>query len=290
MQPPIDVWLLAIANHLRGKGLTCELAYDDYRLGNLLALSVPTPQGLGELDVRRQRKGAVLIVCAESVAALRVVTDTLGPLHETVRRLENAKRKFVHRIERMVEHLEVTFEDRAQHFPKDALERVRELFPEAAPMTGIEALFRAKEHEPESVKFVPGTPDRRVARQARRYPSRFAVKIPRAAGERAALYQPESGLFLLRGDVEKELAARLQDKDNRSLASFALIRETKPPAATAKPVRPPATASTGTGTNGTTTLNAISGCADCAICLPDCNAVDVPDFSGCDLSGCSFSS
>src|SRR5262249_23317965 len=200
MQPPIDVWLLAIANHLRGKGLACELTYDDHRLGNLLALSVPTPQGLGELDVRRKKKGAVLIVCAESLAALRVVTDTLGPLHETVRRLENAKRKFVHRIERMVEHLESTFDERAEHFPKDALERVRELFPEAAPMTAIEALFRAKEHEPESVVFIPGAVDRRVARQARRYPSRYAVKVPTAAGERAALYQPERGLFQLRGD------------------------------------------------------------------------------------------
>ena len=286
MQLPIEVWLLAIANHLRGKGLACELAYDDFRLGNLLALSVPTPHGLGELDVRRKKKGAVLIVSAESLAALRVVTDTLGPLHETVRRLENAKRKFVHRIERMVEHLEATFEERAQHFPKKALERVRELFPEAAPMTGIEALFRAKEHEPESVMFVPGAPDRQVARQARRYPSRFAVKIPTAAGERAALYEPERGLFQLRGDVEKELAARLRDKEKENLASFALTHERKPPPSA--PARTPAVR--GEPVADPVTLNTCASCADCAVCLPDCNAVDVPDFSGCDFSGCSFSS
>jgi len=285
MQLPIDVWLLAIANHLRSKGLACELAYDDYRLGNLLALSVPTPQGLGELDVRRKKKGAVLIVCAESVAALRVVTDTLGPLHETVRRLENAKRKFVHRIERMVEHLEATFDERAQHFPKEALERVRELFPEASPMTGIEALFRAKEHEPESVMFVPGAPDRRVARQARRYPSRFAVKIPTGSGERAALFQPERGVFQLRGDVEKELAARLRDKGKENLAHFALVHERKQPSAPARPA-----AAVAEPVADAVTLNTCAACADCAVCLPDCNAVDVPDFGGCDFSGCSFSS
>ena len=286
MQPPIDVWLLAIANHLRGKGLACELAYDDFRLGNLLALSVPTPQGLGELDVRRQKKGAVLMVCAESVATLRMVRDTLGPLHETVRRLENAKRKFVHRIERMVEHLEATFEERAQHFPREALERVRELFPEVAPMTGIEALFRAKEHEPESVVFVPGAVDRRTARQARRYPSRFAVKIPTGSGERAALFQPERGLFQLRGDVEKDLAARLRDKGKENLAHFALLHEQKPPPSA--PARTPVVR--GEPVADAVTLNTCSACTDCAVCLPDCNAVDVPDFSGCDFSGCSFSS
>ena len=288
MQLPIEVWLLAIANHLRGKGLACELAYDDFRLGNLLALSVPTPQGLGELDVRRKKKGAVLIVCAESLAALRLVTDTLGPLHETVRRLENAKRKFVHRIERMVEHLEATFEERARHFPKEALQRVHELFPEAAPMTGIEALFRAKEHEPESVMFVPGAPDRRLARQARRYPSQFAVKIPTGSGERAALFQPELGVFQLRGDVEKELAARLRDKGDRNLKSFALAHESKARPSAPAPERAPAVR--GEPVADPVTLNTCAGCADCAVCLPDCNAVDVPDFSGCDFSGCSFSS
>jgi len=288
MQPPIDIWLLAIANHLRGKGLGCELAYDDFRLGKLLALSVPTLHGLGELDVRRKHKGAVLIVCTESLAALRVVTDTLGPLHETVRRLENAKRKFVHRIERMVEHLEATFEERAQHFPKEALERVRELFPEAAPMTGIEALFRAKDHEPESVVFVPGAVHRRVLRQARRYPSRFAVKIPTGSGERAALFQPERGEFQLRGDVEKVLAARLRDKGNRNLGDFALAQEPKAQPSAPTPKRAPTVSDQ--PVPDAVTLNTCSACADCAICLPDCNAVDVPDFSGCDFSGCSFSS
>jgi hypothetical protein len=284
MKIPVDIWLIALANHLRGKGLTCELAYDDIRLGDLLALSVPTPRGLCELDVRRKPKGAVLILCAESADALRVVTDTLGPLHQTIRRLENAKRKFVHRIERMVEHLVGTFEERAGQFPMEALNRLRGLFPEAAPMTGIEALFRAREHSEESVVFVPGAADRCQVRQARRYPSRFAAKIPTEQGGRAALFEPGRGQFRLRGEAAKVLESRLLH-DQRAAEDFAVAHHPRP-----APADAPAAARASSAAPVAQTASAADGaltalaCIDCATALPDCNAVDVPDFSGCSFS------
>ncbi len=273
-KPPLDAWLLFLASHLRGKGRACDLAYDDRRQGDLLALSVPTELGLCELDVHRAGKGAVLILCAESAGALRVLADVLGPLHRDVRRIDNAKRKFVHRVERMVAHLLETFEERSREYPAEALGKLRELFPDAEPMVGIEGLFREREHQDESMVFDPGeTADKRQAREARRYPTRYGAKLPTPAGGRAALYEPDKSLFRLRGEPEQELRGRLEKQGNRPPADFALANDPKAPAASVA------------GAEAASSVVTATACADCGgIDLPDCEGVDMPDCSGCDIS------
>jgi hypothetical protein len=271
---PFDAWLLFLASHLRGKGRACDLAYDDRRLGNLLALSVPTELGLCELDVHRVGKGAVLILCAESASAVRGFADALGPLHRDVRRLDNAKRKFVHRVERMAAHLAETFEERSRQYPAEALGRLRELFPEAEPMVGIEGLFREREHEAESVAFDPGeAADRRQSREARRYPTRFAAKLPTPAGGRAALHDPDTGLYRLCGEPEQELKPRLESHGGRPASAFAVAND------------PNALTTSAAAVDVASGVVAASACGDCGgIDLPDCEGIDLPDCGGCDIS------
>ncbi len=272
MKPPIDAWLTFIASHLRGKNRTCELAYDDERQGDLLALTVPGEAGLCELDVRRRERGASLVLCAQSAAALRALLDVLGPLHRSVSRLENARRKFVHRVERMAEHLLETFEERSQQFPVEALQRLRELFPEAEPMVGIEGLYREREHEPESVAFTPGeAADKRLAKEASQYPSRFAASVPTPAGGRAALYEPERAGFRLVGAAHSQLAERLQRHGSRAPVEFAVSNDPNEPVRTA--------AAAGTG------YLAGASCGDCGgLDMPDCDVVELPDCGSCDIS------
>ncbi|MCI0457896.1 MAG: hypothetical protein L0Z62_13095 [Gemmataceae bacterium] len=272
--PPVDAWLLFLASHLRGKGRACDLAYDDRRQGKFLALSVPTELGLCELDVHRVGKGAILILCAESAGAGRVLADVLGPLHRDVRRIDNAKRKFVHRVERMAAHLQETFEERSRPYPAEALTKLRELFPEAEPMVGIEGLFRERDHEPESIRFDPGeSADKRQAREASRYPTRFAARLPTPAGGRAALFEPDRSLFRLRGEAEQELPGRLAKQGNRPARDFAVANDPSAPAGSV------------TGAEAASSVVAASACGDCGgIDLPDCEGVDMPDCSGCDIS------
>jgi hypothetical protein len=272
MNLPIDSWLNGIATHLRGKGQECRLVYDDVRGGQFLALAAPTGQGLVELDVHRTRTGAILILCADTPAALAVFADKLGELHRTVKRLANARRKFVHRVETLAQHLAQTYDERAREFPHEPFGRLQQLIPEGAAMTGAEATFREREHEPEAVSFASENTEKTLARLARRFPSRFAAKIPTPAGGRAALYQPEGSLFRVQGEAQDQLAARLAAHPGRPASDFAVNepkRRTGPPPAQGDA---PAAAS-------------VVFCGDCGgLDLPDCDVIQMPDCGGCDIS------
>ena len=188
-------WLLGIARHLSDENLSCRLLYEDRRLGDFMVLSLITDRELVELHVHRHGSGgARLILVGESRAALGRVSRDFAALHHEVHRRHNGKRRFVHRIRRMVENARKTCEARAEHFPHEDFLRLQGWLDHGVAMIGVEALFHAQDHEDGAVQESDPA--------LRRYPSRYGARISTASGPRAALYA--GGGFLLGGVVITE--------------------------------------------------------------------------------------
>lgn len=257
----IEEWLLALATALRDAPLSeCALAYDDRFQGERLALTLRLPESACELQVSRQVRtrakpgkagaeprgagakevGATLILLAqgEHPAALELLVDRAAALHRGISRLRNARRKFIHRVLRMGRQLLQRREALGREYPQEALERLRGLLPEAAPLVGVEGRFRAGGSEGDDDDGAEDAPagkqqgasplGAKAARAQRRYPARFGawipagapaslsssaegVQVPRVAG-RAALYAPGSRSFLLPGTAARLAAQALQQR------------------------------------------------------------------------------
>lgn len=183
-------WLAWVAMGLEAKDIEPRLLYEDRPQGNLMVLSAAT-KGLVELQVHRHGRGGVLILVAESAQAATDFAEAVVGRHDKVPRRLNAKRKFIHRIERLAEHLPKTFDARKSEFPMPALKQLQTWLPSARPMIGAEATFRDK-HEDEASSFDPTkwfeSADKKLAREAKRYPSRFAAMVQAGGKPRAALY------------------------------------------------------------------------------------------------------
>lgn len=193
-----------LSEYLRERGIASRLLYDDRRGGNLLVLAARTPAGLCELTVERHRydRGRLVLV-AESQQAAQKVAEALEGRYRGISRLRNARRAFVHRVERMAFELAETYATRAAEFPKEKLDDLRRLVPGAAAMVGVEGLIHERHHD-ESAAQVPEALEEsggRRKRAARRYPSRFAVRIDTPGGPRAAQYRLKPGAFEPRGEV-----------------------------------------------------------------------------------------
>lgn len=139
----LEPWSIWLRDALAARGRPARLAYDDKVGGDVLLLSIDSGERdrLVELTITRRARGrAHLTVLATSPAGAAAARDALGRMHDEVSRLANAKRKFVHRIERMLERLVATWDERAaQPAPERdaALERLRGALPEAWPMIGL---------------------------------------------------------------------------------------------------------------------------------------------------------
>lgn len=287
----LERWLVALAERLTAKGLAPRLLYTDRARGDRMALVASLPAGLVELQVHRAphaeggqgKAGAVIVLFAESRPALQDFAAALGDLHHATPRLENERRKFYHRIERMADHLLATFELRSAHFPAPALESLRGWLGDAAAMTGVEATFRTREHEAEATRL-PAEPDAHLRdREARKYLARYAARVAGPGGTRAAPFVPASNGFRL-GFVPAAAA---------SVAAAGAVAATTTTGQGARPAREEGArddASVDAAEVGVELADlgvevAAGGCTDWGgIDLPDCDVVDVPDCSGCDCS------
>ncbi len=281
-------WLVWLVGQLDERGLECRLVFEDRHRGDLLVLRAGSAQGYTELKLRRRKRGAVLILVSESTAAAGHFAEAMvgpepGPgkrtdsLYRRVPRRANAKRKFVHRIERMAQHLASSFATRHCRFPQTQLERLRTMVPTAKAMTGIEALFRSRQHEADAVPLGRDQEvtelTRKSRRQAKRYPSRFAARVPDDGGFRAAMFTGGNFNVGTTPLAVEEGAKRSEGRDSdgkmelgEALDAAELGYEAVELAADV------ASSATEAG--------------DCGgLDLPDCGCVDVPDCGGCD---CAF--
>ena len=284
----LERWLHAMKGAAAERGIPASLRYDDDRHDKLALSLLPSP-GLVELLVHRTKRGAVLILCADSEAAVARVHAELGKLHTDVSRLYNARRKFTHRFTRMLSHLNATYAARATDFPADKLARLRTLCPEAAAMVGIEGLFNERHHEEEELLLRRDAAPDVKRREARRYPTRYAARIGQAdqgQAPRAALFSAGDGCFR----VPRELADPTLATDAGAAAAAAVIL----PGLAAGQNQPPGGSGSASSFDcdligiGCDSIDLFSDCnlGDVGGCdLPDCGSCDLPDCGGLD---CSF--
>jgi hypothetical protein len=281
-------WITLLASHLRGQGVQCHLAYDDRHLGDRLVLSLPLAEGFCELQVVRGDKGANLCVLAGSQGAADRLAALLTGVHRTAKRRHNAKRRFLHRLEWVAQHLQQTFEPRQQRFPQAALERLRTVLPEAAPLIGVRTPFQQKA-DPEDERLELEAAQGRLARQLRRYKLLFAARIHTSLGGRAALYYKNVDGFCPRGEALNVVAIRLKES---GVAPAALLAPPAPDGherdwgeildAVGDGVEL-AVDATELAVDLADVVGASDSCWDVGgIDLPDCGGLDIPDCGGCD--------
>lgn len=262
-------WLTEIAETLAKTGVTAHLFYADRMRGDRMILNASLDIGLVELQVHRKQRGATVILLGETRPAIEHFADRIKKLHRQIPRRQNMRRKFVHRIERMAAQLSTTFDAREVAFPDQALRRVRQRFADAAPMIGVEARFRTGAFEDDAIVFESGV--RSGKRIAKRYPTRYAVKLHIGERERAALYSPKRDSFLL---VMPQDEPEKQDEEDIGVDILEEAVEIE-------------LEKYNEGYDFAVDAPAADGghWYDCGgLDIPDCDIVDVPDCGGCDCS------
>lgn len=280
----LERWLVSLRRTLEARGLPCRTSYEDQPGGDALALAVWSSEGLVELQLHRDRRGAVLRLLAETVEAARIFAGALEGEHRSIPRLKNAQRRFVHRIERMAAHLVLTYDARAAAFPRAALAALQTIVPKSGALVGLQATFRGKQARAEELDFDDDAEvDAKTVRRTRRYPTVYGATIDTAAGPlaaptgatgpRAARYQPEQGAFYFAGAALSALGALPLPQTPEGLGAAAVANELHG----SQPWRETAQDAGEVLELGYQVLDAASTCADIGCDLPDCGVCDVPD-------------
>lgn len=139
----LEPWTVWLRDALAARGRPARLAYDDKIAGDVLVLAIDAGERdrLVEITITRRPKGrAHLAALATTLEGATAAHEAMSRMHNEISRLANAKRKFVHRIERLLDQLVRGWADRAaERDPgrEGAMEGLRAGFPEAVPMHGV---------------------------------------------------------------------------------------------------------------------------------------------------------
>lgn len=137
----LEQWTVWLRDALAARGKPARLAYDDKLAGDVMVLAIDSGERdrLVEITVARRPKGrAHLTVVATTLDGAGAAHEAMAKMHAEISRLANAKRKFVHRIGRLLGHLVEEWAQRDQAAVRDeALARLRAVLPEAVAMTGV---------------------------------------------------------------------------------------------------------------------------------------------------------
>ncbi len=186
----LEPWTLWLRDVLSSRGTPARVAYDDKLAGDVLLLSLGAGDrdALVEITIARRPKGAAhLSAVATTLAGVTAARDAMGRKHAEISRLANAKRKFVHRIERMLDRLVSTWDQRAgepPHGRDEALTRLQASVPAATPMIGLgfhTDIAGADDHHTKEV-----------------YPSVFGAAVPVDARWRGLAWDPGRKRWLVR--------------------------------------------------------------------------------------------
>ena len=278
LETRFERWLHDLAEALEGEGWQTRLGYDDRHRGERLWLTM-TPPGLRpqlahlELQVERKAaKSAVLRLFADTLANLSLLAEVLQGQHRKIRRIDNAKRKFVHRVARMAAHLSETFEQRRGGYPRALLERLQQLVPGASAEIGLEGSYRARRA---LFKAQPSEEDQDddfdLARGSRRYRPAFAAGVPLATHRRSAPHRGRGG-FEFRGEalqlVQLQLVSASADPALLPIANRDELELASPPR------------------EHDSSLDMVGEAVDVGTCAVDCDWFDLPDCDVCDVPDC----
>jgi hypothetical protein len=290
----IERWMLEVAKRLSARGLACaKPTYDGEVLGDRIALSWGGAEDCGEVLILRRERAARMILLASTSAAARAFRDALAGLHADVRRLHNAKRRFMHRLERMATHLADELELRARDAPRAEWAKVSGLIGEASLLIGIEVHTfggsRDEEAREAGASVDADLPIRKGLQK--RYRTCYAVTLPSKAGVRAALWSPVRRMFVASPVSASRVRARCELRQ-RPPSDFALALSVAPLSSPAAAVvarvegdvevsaaRETIDASTDVVETAIEVAEAAGACSDIGgLSLPDCS-FDVPDCS-----------
>lgn len=274
-----EKWLLVVAEKLRAGGLTVHLAYGDRFMGSRLILSMSAAAGLATLFLHRSaERKASLVLVVESKEVLDLLVTQLTGIHKSVSRFENAKRKFIHRIERMLELLQESYAIRAAEYPTAPFGKLFKIFPDAKTMVGLETRFRQKEHEEGATTLESDDIDEK---EEKRFPTRYGAKIPHEEKAEVVLYNDAKKLFECSGKTAQK-GQKLVSEQGGAPADFGLFFFDLPPVE-----MPPDDSWWSRGSNGDP--NNTSNSSSSSWCdVPDCGNIGGCDIPDCDLPDCSL--
>lgn len=189
-QDHLEQWTVWLRDALSARGKKAHVAYDDKLGGDVLVLALdPHEQTkLVEVTITRRPKGrAHLVVMATSHVGATEARDAIGRMHDEISRLANAKRKFIHRIERMLDELARSWSTREQQGVAErdgALATLLANIPQAEPMVGVgfhTDLAGAEDHHTRE-----------------RYPSVFGAAVQLDGRWRGLAWDPERKRWVIR--------------------------------------------------------------------------------------------
>lgn len=277
------VWL---RDMLAGRGKPARLAYDDKLAGDVLVLALDSGERDQLVEVtaaRRQRGRAHLTVMATTAAGAAAAHEAMKRLHTEVSRLANAKRKFIHRVDRLIERLAAEWSERATVPSVEALEQLRAGFPEAVSMTGVGFhvdLAGAEDHHTKEV-----------------YPSAYGAAVMLDGRWRGLAWDPEARRWRVRGGtmtaIRKARGGVDVERAGISLAEAAVIGAAAAAAAMAaadinqeieRSKKNEGSCEWGDVFDPCDLIDCVPSFGDLGNCVPDC------DLGGLDCGGldCSF--
>lgn len=267
-------WLINVVAYIKGQqGVAFDLVSVGKRLGNHLIARCYFSAGLCEMHIIKRGKGAVLILLVQNKDTAIQVHQTLSGMHKLISRFANAKRKFVHRMEKLAQQLSQRFDASQDQFPENAYSVLGTFSQSCVALTGLEALFRERRHEPDVVSVK--TSETKTSRAEKRYLVRYGAFGKVSGDPHSFYYSITEDEFVMLHPAEKG-----QNEDDESLSDLA-----QDSLETYIDVK---LDSYGKSSDASTAHPADGGAVEAGDCggldLPDCGGFDVPDCS-CD---CSF--
>ena len=120
----LEEWLLDTRAALTGREVPTALGYDDRVGGDVLVLALHPgdPERVAWLTTTRRPRGQLhLTAMATTRAGAAAAAAALAGLHAEVPRLANVRRKYLHRLERMLDEAQALVRGRAATGPSTEL-------------------------------------------------------------------------------------------------------------------------------------------------------------------------
>jgi len=218
----IDLWLYELSVLFKEPVFKINLYYEDFHMGRQLALSIKTDNGFCELKVHRQNKGAIFYLLATEKTVLETILYYAKGYYLKVNRFFNAKRKFYHRVERIVTNLLHSFGQRALIFPNEDLNKLHKAIPAASRMVGIMGFFHHK-IDKEKPFLKSGDLSKKDIRRNHLYPLAFGAGVEVGGNMRAVLYSEKRKGFYFIGSTAKYLIETSKLLTGVSLAGLGIL-------------------------------------------------------------------
>lgn len=193
----LESWLIGLRDALAAGGSPARLYYDDRVGGDVLVLAVGGDDAtrlVALTTTRRVHGQAHLTVLAADRSAAASLAAQLDAAHRDVPRLQNARRKFVHRFARMVRELDASWDARLASAPpghREALAALQASSPAARPLCGLgfhTDLAGAEDHHTRE-----------------KYPTLWGAALPTAAGLRAVPWDEHARVWSMSASTNAAL-------------------------------------------------------------------------------------